>query len=239
MERNISALVDRQYDLVVIGGGIFGICVAWDAVLRGLSVAIVERDDFAQATSGNCFKIVHGGIRYVQHLDVTRVRESSREQNTFLRIAPHLVDPLPIVIPTYGHGLDGKEILALGLSLFNLMTPDRNRGIRDPGKKLPRGQVLSRREILELFPGLRRSELTGGVTIYDAQMRSPTRIALSFLRSATDKGAEAANYASVRRLLLQGKDVCGVRARDELTGHEFDIRGKVVINAAGPWAERL
>lgn len=98
MRRNVSALTDKEYDLVIVGGGIFGICAAWDAALRGLSVALMERGDFAHATSANCFKVVHGGFRYLQHADLYRIRESSRELSTLLRIAPHLVHSLPMVM---------------------------------------------------------------------------------------------------------------------------------------------
>src|SRR3972149_1705720 len=100
MKRNVATLADKEYDLIIVGGGIFGICAAWDATLRGLSVALLERGDFAHAPSANCFKIVHGGLRYRQRGDLYRIRESSRERNVLLRIAPHLVHPLPIVVPT-------------------------------------------------------------------------------------------------------------------------------------------
>ena len=153
MIRKISALVEKEYDLVIVGGGIFGVCAAWDAVLRGLSVAIVEKRDFSHATSANHFKMVHGGIRYLQHGDIKRIRESSRERSAFLRIAPHLTRPLPIVIPTYGHGIKGKELLALGMMLYDLVTYDRNRGILEE-RKIPKGKLLSRQEVLKRFPGI-------------------------------------------------------------------------------------
>ena len=114
MRRDLTALTARTFDVVVIGGGIFGACAAWDAVLRGLSVALVERADFGGATSANSLKMVHGGIRYLQHGDLARVRESCAERSALLRIAPHLVQPLPIAIPTYGHGRHGKALLASG-----------------------------------------------------------------------------------------------------------------------------
>ena len=104
MRKDLNALADQQFDVVIVGGGIFGACAVWDAVLRGLSVALVERADFCSGTSANSFKIVHGGIRYLQHADLIRLRSSCRERSALLRIAPHLVQPLPIAIPTYGHG---------------------------------------------------------------------------------------------------------------------------------------
>ena len=135
MRRDLTALADRVYDLVVVGGGIYGACAAWDATLRGLSVALLERQDFGGATTANSLKMVHGGIRYLQHADIYRVRESSRERRALLRIAPHLVRPLPIVIPTYGHGLQGKEFLSAGIKAYELLTCDRNRGLRDPERR--------------------------------------------------------------------------------------------------------
>jgi glycerol-3-phosphate dehydrogenase len=108
LERNPAALSSQVYDLVIVGGGIFGVCAAWEAALRGLSVALVEKGDFVRAASSNHFKMVHGGIRYLQHGDIARIRESSRERSALLRIAPHLVKPLPIVIPG-GNSCPGRR----------------------------------------------------------------------------------------------------------------------------------
>jgi glycerol-3-phosphate dehydrogenase len=239
VRRNLKALTQKEYDLVVIGGGIFGICVAWDAALRGLSVALLERGDFAQAATANCFKMVHGGIRYLQHADLRRVREASRERNVLLRIAPHLVHPLPFVLPTYGHGLKGKEILSAALKTYDLVTWDRNQGIVDSGQRIPAGSVLSRKECLDLFPALQTSNPSGAVLFYEAQMYSPARLALSYLRSAVETGTEGANYVEAIDFLRTGGRIAGVRARDTLTGNELEVRGKITVNAAGPWAGPL
>jgi len=239
MNRNLSALSNDYFDLVVVGGGIFGICAAWDAALRGLSVAILERNDFAHAASGNCFKIVHGGIRYLQHGDIVRLRQSSHERNTFLRIAPHLVRPLPIAIPTYGHLKNGKELLYLATGLYDALTVDRNRAIADPARRIPRTQFLSRPETLDKFPGLDPHGLTGAAIIYDGQMHSPTRLAISILRGAVDAGVQAANYVEVTGFLKSGNRVFGIRARDRLTSDEFEVRGRLVLNAAGAWSDGL
>jgi glycerol-3-phosphate dehydrogenase len=232
-------LAEQEHDLVIIGGGIFGICAAWDATLRGLSVAIVESGDFAHATSANCFKIVHGGIRYLQHGDLVRLRHSSEERNALLRMAPHLVQPLPIVIPTYGHGMTGKEILGAALSVYDLITFDRNHCITDPTRQIPRGRLISRQEVLGLFPDLKRAGLTGAAIIHDGQMYSPPRLALAFLRSAVEAGAQAVNYVKATGVLQSGDRISGIEARDMLTGEKFKISGRVVLNAAGPWAEGI
>lgn len=236
MNRDLREMARKQYDLVVIGGGIFGVCAAWDAAQRGLSVALVEKEDFSHATSANHLKMVHGGIRYLQHGDILRIRESSRERSALLRIAPHLVAPLPVVVPTYGHGRKGMGILAAGMAVYDVLTLDRNRGILDPQRRIPRGHLLSRREVLNLFPGVDSNGFTGGAVFCDGQVHNPPRLALSFLRSAVDAGADAANYLSAVRFLGNHRRVTGVKARDALTGETFDIRGKTTLNAAGPWS---
>ncbi len=239
MERDLNRLSRNEYDLVVVGGGIYGVCAAWDAAHRGLSVALVERGDFVSATSANSLKIVHGGFRYIQHADVRRIRDSSCERRVLMRIAPHLVHPLPFLVPTYGHGTQGKEMLTLALLLYDLIVFDRNRGVTDPGKRIPWGQVISKRECLHLFPGLPEKGLTGALIFYDAQMYSPPRLALSYLRSAVDAGADAANYLEVTGFMGDRSRVTGVIAQDLATGDRLEIRGKVILNASGPWVERL
>lgn len=237
--RDFGELTERQFDVVVVGGGIFGACIAWDATLRGLDTALLEQEDFGHATSANSFKMVHGGIRYIQHGDIPRIRESSRERRALLRIAPHLVEPLPILIPTYGHGMKGKELLAAGMVLYDLLTLDRNRGIRDPDRKIPAGRLVSRRGVLEKFPDLPRAGLTGGALFHDAQMYNPTRLVLAFLKGAAEQGAALANYARVQELLRDDGRVVGVRAIDRLSDTPFSVNARMVVNATGPWAADL
>lgn len=239
MKRDLAALSEQEYDLVVVGAGIFGACAAWDAALRGLHVAIIDKGDFCGETSGNHFKMVHGGIRYLQHADLHRIRESSRERTALLRIAPHLVQPLPIIIPTYGWGMQGKEILRLGLIAYDLITFDRNRGMNDPDRRIPRAHIISRAECLKLYPGLNKQGLTGAATFCDGQMYNPTRLVLSFVRSAVEAGAQAANYLKATDFLRNGSSICGIKVSDQLSGGEIEIRGKMILNAAGPWAENL
>lgn len=239
MQRDLAALGGPQYDVLIVGGGIFGVCAAWDAALRGLAVALIERADFAGATSANSFKIVHGGIRYLQHADLVRLRSSCKERSAFLRIAPHLVSPLPIVIPTYGRWINGKTALGAGLWLYELLTLDRNRDIRDAARRIPAPRFIGRKALLEMYPGLHSTGLTGGALFYDGQMYNPPRLGLSFLQSAVGRGAVAANYVEADQLLRRGEQVIGVQARDRLSGERFSILAKTVLNAAGPWAESL
>jgi len=238
MKRDLKALSSDSYDVLVIGGGIYGACLAWEAVLRGLSVALLEKRDFGSATSSNSLKIIHGGLRYLQHADFKRMRESIRERTTLMRIAPHLVHPLPILIPTYGRGANGKGALFLAMLLNDLISYDRN-NLRDPGKYIPRGRIIARRDVLQLVDGVCPENLTGAAIFVDAQVYNSERLVLSFLHSAAKAGAEVANYVSVTGFLRHGDSVTGVIAKDELTGDSFEVRSKMVVNATGPWVDSI
>ncbi|HET9465582.1 MAG TPA: glycerol-3-phosphate dehydrogenase/oxidase [Gemmatimonadales bacterium] len=238
MQRDLSALGGLEFDVAVVGGGICGAAVAWDAAQRGLSVALLERGDFGEATSATSLKVAHGGIRYLQHLDLARVRESSRERSALLRVAPHLVSPMPVLVPAYGHGMQGPEALAAAFLLLNALTCDRNRGISGQCR-VPRARVLSRAEALALCPEVDSAGLTGAGLFWDGQIRNPPRLVWEFVRTAGRAGAAAVNYCEVREIVLRGNRVVGVKALDRLTDSEFDVRARVVVNAAGPFAERL
>jgi glycerol-3-phosphate dehydrogenase len=238
MKRDLSALTATVFDLVVVGGGIYGACMAWEAALRGLSVALVEQGDFASATSANSLKTIHGGLRYLQHADLKRMRESVRERAALMRIAPHLVHPLPCLIPTYGHGMKGREVLALGLLANDLLSLDQNRP-RDPQKRLPRGRVISREECLQMLPGVDPQGVTGGALFYDAQAYNTERLVVTFLRSAAERGARLANYAAVVGLVREGTRVAGVEVEDRLDGGRFTVRARSVISTVGPWVNAL
>ncbi|NEO98906.1 MAG: glycerol-3-phosphate dehydrogenase/oxidase [Symploca sp. SIO2E9] len=238
MKRNLIELTRHIYDLLVIGGGIYGACVAREASLRGLSVALVEKADFGSATSANSLKTIHGGLRYLQHADLKRMRESIYERKTLMRIAPHLVHPLPVLLPTYGHGMKGKEVLSVALALNDIISCDRN-WLKDPQKHIPNGRVISKQECQQLLPGIPHQGLTGGALFYDAQVYNSERLTISFLHSAEQAGANVANYVEVIGFLQEGNCVTGVQAKDSLTGEGFDIRAKTIVNTCGPWINRL
>jgi len=239
MKRELSDLANKQYDLIIIGAGAFGACAAWEAASRGLSVAVVDRADFCSATSANHLKMVHGGIRYLQHLDIYRVRESCHERTVLLRIAPHLVSPIPILLPTFDNFSEGKEILSLGFFLYDLITYDRNQGIKDSNHKVPKGKLINRQQCLEFFPQLKGIGVNGAGIFYDGQFYNPPRLALSFLRSAVCSGAKIGNYLEVKEFTSSGNRVSGIKVEDKLSGKQFEIRGKVVLNTTGPWANHL
>ena len=239
IRRQPENLASEEFDLLVIGAGIFGACAAWEAALRGYRVALIEQNDFGSGSSANSYKIVHGGIRYVQHLDVPRVRGSCRERSALLRVAPHLVAPLPIVIPTYGIGMSGKPVLSAGMYLYDLMTADRNSDISEPSRRIPWTRQLGRDETLELFPDLNDHGLTGAVQFSDAQMYNPPRLVLAFLQSAAARGAAVCNYAKAEHFRVDGDRISAVQVRDKLSGNTFEIRARAVLNAAGPWTDQF
>ncbi len=239
MKRHLEALAGAEFDVLIIGGGAFGAAAAWDATLRGLRVALIEQRDFASGASAECFKMVHGGIRYLQHADIRRLRSSCAERSAMLRIAPHLVTPLPILIPTYGHGRQGRAFLAAGMYVYDLLTLGRNSGIADATRRIAGTKLFSRAETLDLFPELEQRSLTGGAVFEDGQMYNTARLVLAFVQSAVSRGAVAANYAEATGFLWDQRRVCGARVRDRIHGEEFDIRAKLVLNAAGPWADYL
>jgi len=238
MKRNLGLLDGNSFDVVIIGGGIYGACMAWESVSRGMSVALIEKNDFASATSANSLKIIHGGLRYLQHLDIQRFRESTRERTTLMNIAPHLVHPLPVVIPTYGHGLRGKAVMLGALMVNHWLGLDCKRAW-DPARRVPWGQLLSQTEIKDLLPFVSSEGLSGGALFYDAQVYNSERLVLSFLHSAADSGAVLGNYLEVKTFLRKSNQVTGVQVQDRLSGNTFDVRSKIVVNTTGPWGGEI
>ena len=239
MQRDLRRLADTQFDVVVVGAGLYGVATAWDAAQRGLSVAILDRGDFGAATSFNNFKTLHGGLRSLQSANLEQMRLFIRERRALARIVPHLVRPLPFVVPTTRHPKRSKLAMRVALAISDAVARDRNAGLPDPGLHLPPSRVLSRDDALRLNPVISPDGVTGGALWYDYQMLSTDRVTLSFLLSAADAGAAAANYVSANRLLVEHGRVVGVMAEDRVTKSSFAIRGRVTVNAAGPWAARL
>jgi glycerol-3-phosphate dehydrogenase len=235
VKRDLGALAAEECDLLVIGGGIYGAACAREAALRGLRVALVEREDFAAATSWNSAKTIHGGIRYLQGLDLRRARESIAERRRFLRLAPHLVRPLEFALPTRGRGARSRAALAAALALHGLLGLSRNRGVL-PERRLPGGRVVGRAELRRLAPLLEPASATGAAIWWDAQLRSSERAVLSFAQAAAGEGARLANHAEALSLLAAGGRVCGALVRDAISGQAFEVRARHVLNCAGPGA---
>jgi glycerol-3-phosphate dehydrogenase len=236
VQRDLSRLANQTFDLLIIGGGATGCFAARDAALRGLRVALVEARDFASATSGHSSKLAHGGLRYLRNLEIGLVRESLRERLALMRIAPHLVRPLPFLLPLYGTGLLGRAKLAAGLTLYDALSHDRNR-LEDTSQHLPGHRWISAAAAREREPVLEAKGLEGAFEYHDGQMYAPERIALENLIDADAHGAVVTNYVAAEKLLLRDGKVEGAFVRDSVTGDGFDIRAKAVLVAAGPWAD--
>lgn len=235
MNRRFDQLAGREFDLVIIGGGINGAAIAWDAVLRGLSVVLLERADFGWATSSNSAKIAHSGMRYLQHADFKRMRESVRERNRLVANAPHLVDSMPFLMPVYGHGVKGRETVSIYLKLFDWLSLDRKQ-FDDPDRRIPDSEIGPPRRAIELMPGIAEQGLSAAALWQEGQMHNTERLLWAYVRAAAERGAEAVNYAEVTRIHFDGARTSHVSVVDRLTGRSIDIPAGHVVNATGPWA---
>lgn len=238
IERNLDAAADRPHDLIVIGGGVYGICLALEAVQRGLRPLLLERGDFGGQTSWNSLRIIHGGLRYLQSLDLKRFRDSVRERRWFLQNFPDLIKPLPCIMPVDNRGLRRPAILGAALRLNDWLSRDRNHGVA-PANHLPDGHLLSREQLAERCPALKPRQLAGGGLWYDAMMASSPRVMMELLRWACAGGAVALNYVEASRLLIEQGRVAGVHAADRVSRGERTFRASSVINAAGPWCREV
>jgi glycerol-3-phosphate dehydrogenase len=237
MERFIENYSVENFDIIVIGGGITGSAVAYEAATRGLKVALLEKRDFGWATSSATSKMIHGGLRYLNNLEFGLVRESLKERRIMENIAPNFVYPMPLMVPNYRGFKTNKWILKAGLTLYDILAFDRG-WTWDKSKKIPRNKTLSKRKALGVEPNIKTEKLTGASTFYDCQNIFPERLTLAFVKSAVKYGAKVANYAQVVDFLLSdGDKISGVRVRDVLKGKTVDIKGTLTVNCGGPWAD--
>ena len=217
------------YDIIVIGGGIVGCGIARDAALRGLKVALVEKHDFGSGTTSGSTRLIHGGLRYLETADFALVRLDLREREILLRIAPHLVKPLPFLLPL-PRGFFSRVRLRIGMWLYDLLSYD---------KTLPRHRILSPAELHAAEPGLDTSHFHGAAVFYDAQCAAPERLALENVIDAHEHGAFVQNYAEVVGAIHEGDRIVGVTVKKVLTGDAHELRGRVIVNASGPWFDRV
>jgi glycerol-3-phosphate dehydrogenase len=212
-----------RFDVVVIGAGINGAGIARDAAMRGLKVLLIDKGEPGEGTTVASTRLIHGGLRYLEHFEFGLVHESLRERETLLRIAPHLVKPLAITIPIYKQSKRGPLMIRAGMVLYDLLSW---------GKSLPSHRMLSRGETLKQLPGLNPDGLVGSALYYDAQVEFPERLVMANVRSAREFGAEVRTQTRVTNLTVDHGKVSGV----ELGGRQF-AEGAVIINAAGPWID--
>jgi glycerol-3-phosphate dehydrogenase len=227
----IGALRERPVDLLVVGGGVIGAGIARDAALRGLHVALVERDDLAAGTTSRPTRLIHGGLRYLEMFDFGLVRSDMRERETLLRIAPHLVAPLPFLLPMYDPSLFQRVQLRLGMQLYDLLSFD---------KSLPRRRWLRRDRLLRAEPTIEKSGLKGAWRFYDAQVAHVERLVVENCLDAAAHGAIVLTHAAVQRFERdEAGRIVGATVRDRLGETAFSVRATVVVNATGPWLDRV
>ncbi len=238
MKRDLEKLSRDEYDVIIIGAGIYGVTTAWDAALRGLKVALIDKGDFGSATSSNSLKIIHGGLRYLQHLDIKRMRESIHERIVLMHIAPHFVYPIQVVMPTYSYKLKSRPAMFAALLANDIVGFDRNQ-LSDPHKYMPRGYTISKDKVQDYIPGYEKYNLNGGAIWYDCQCYNTERLLLSFVISAANIGADVANYVKAIGFIKEGDRVTGIKVQDILTAEEFGIRSRIVVNNGGPWVDKV
>ena len=222
-------LISKSFDVIVIGAGINGAGIARDAAMRGLKVLLIEKGEPGAGTTSASTRLIHGGLRYLEHFEFGLVRESLREREILLRIAPDLVKPLPIAIPIYKQGKRGKLTIRAGMILYDLLSS---------GKSLPSHRMLSRAQTLERWPGLNPEALVGSALYYDAQVEFPERLVAANVRSAREFGAEVLTHTRVTSLAVKDGKVFGVGFICEDRQGQF-AETDVVINAAGPWIDLI
>jgi glycerol-3-phosphate dehydrogenase len=226
---NLDRLESKVFDILVIGGGITGTCIARDAALRGLTVACVDKNDWAYGTSSRSSKLIHGGIRYLEMFDFKLVFEACRERRQLLLNAPHLVYPQPFTFPIYRGDRNGVFMIESGLMLYDMLALFRN---------VKNHRMYLHDSAMELEPELDSERLKAAGVFYDCST-DDARLTLAFMLSALDAGAACSNYVEVLSLLKNNSKVCGARVRDLLGNREFDLEARVVINASGAWGDRI
>jgi glycerol-3-phosphate dehydrogenase len=224
-------LADAEYDVVIIGGGMAGAGAARDLAMRGLSVALIDKGDFASATTSLSSKLIHGGLRYLELWDFGLVRESLAERQRLQRLAPHLVKPLPFLVPIYRDSSRGLVKVRIGLALYDWLTPGRER---------EHYRVLPAIDALSLEPAIRSDELRGAGYYFDDLLVFPERLCLENILSACRHGARAFNYCQLLEVVRDPHGtIAGVKARDLLTGSVATLGARVLVNATGPWVDEI
>jgi len=219
-----------KYDVIVIGAGINGAGIARDAALSGLKVLLIDKGDIGSGTSSWSTRLIHGGLRYLEHGEIGLVRESLRERETLLKIASHLVAPLSITIPIRKSGKRSRTTIRAGMIAYDLLSW---------GKSLQHHRIQSKEETLSEIPGLDSSGLLGSAVYFDAQVEFPERLVLENAMSARDHGADIETYACVTNFRVANGRVLAVEFQSKPTGVTWTAQCEVVINAAGPWADQL
>src|SRR5438552_2756628 len=238
MRRDVDRLTAQTFDVLIVGGGIYGLTIAYDAAQRGVSVALVERNDFGSGASFNHLRTIHGGLRYLQTLDIGRARESILERRTIARIAADAVRPLSFLLPITPSPTAGRLAMGVGVLIDRLVGWDRNENVDASHRLLPT-RVLSRTEALERLPMFRGRQIVGAVEWHDYVAAEADRLTLAWAIAGHRCGANLANYVEATTLLMDGSRAVGIRALDRVSSKAFDIGARLIVNATGGSVDRL
>jgi len=240
MQRFIENYNNEHFDVIVIGGGITGASVAYEAATRGLKVALLEKKDFSWATSAVTSKMIHGGLRYLANGEIRLVRESLRERRVLENIAPNFVYPENLMMVHYQKPLkNNKWVVKIGMLMYDILSYDKN-FTWDASKRIPLHRTISREEVIKNEPEVRTEGLTGASVFYDCKSIFPERLTLAFIKSAVAYGAKVANYAQVQGFVMDKQNhVTGVKVKDILNNTMHNVSGTVTVNCGGPWADIL
>lgn len=236
--REPEKLTSEKFDLIVIGGGIYGVMISLISAQRGLKALLLEKDDFGGATSYNHLRIIHGGLRYLQKLDLHRFFESVSERRWFFQKFPEYIDPLACLMPLYGKGVYRPSIFRGALLLNDLLSINRNKGV-DMKRRLENGRVVGPKEVEKMFPGVDKEGLKGGAVWYDGSAPDTQRVLIEILKWADSLSSSSLNYMEASELIKDEKSVIGVKAFDRIKRRYFNFHSDKVINAAGPWCREL
>jgi glycerol-3-phosphate dehydrogenase len=236
--RNHAEAEHPSYDLIIIGAGVYGISLSLVASRMGLKVLLLEKKDFGWSTSFNSLRTIHGGLRYLQKMDLKRFFESVAERQWFLREFPGLVTPLPCLMPLYGNGMYRPSVFRVALALNDMLSCNRNRGVAT-GQELENGRIINSEEVIRIFPLVDRTSLQGGAVWHDGGMPASQLVVMEMLKQACRGDVTPLNYTEATELILDNNQVRGIRCIDSETGKQFEFKGTRVINAAGPWCRKL
>ncbi|MFZ1289734.1 MAG: FAD-dependent oxidoreductase [Melioribacteraceae bacterium] len=238
MKRDIDKLKNTEFDLLIIGGGIHGATLAYEASIKGLKVCLIEKDDFGSQTSANSLKVLHGGLRYLQHANFKRMRESIHSRKVFQQIAPHLVKNIPFVIPTSGFTIKSKFALRIAMFLNDLISWDRNKKI-NKDCFVPGGKTISPIEFSNISSIKNDDKITGGALWYESVALNTERLLFEFLHRSYEYKAVLFNYLEAIKYNFDGNKITSVSVKDSLNNENFQIKAKFVVNTVGPWLNEI
>jgi len=238
MKRDVRRFASEAFDLIIVGGGVYGVMLSLESGFRGKRVLLLEQNDFGYATTYNHLRTLHGGLRYLQTLDLPRFFESVRERQWFFIHFPQMVSVLPCLMPLYDRGIRRRSIFKLALRINDQLSARRNRHVISK-KHIPNGRIVNPEKVKELFPMVDTEGMTGGAIWYDGMIMEPERLLMELLSWSRTMETCFLNYVKAETLLKENNRTIGLKATDSISGSTLEFRAPVVVNAAGPWCREV